>query len=105
MRLIGILLINIPNLKRGETNIGYGLRPEHPLEKDTNRATAGKMHDSSFEELKQLVSEYTVEKVSKMSGLDKVQLETLAKLYADPTKKVVFLTGQWALTNIHVVCG
>ncbi len=28
--------------KRGETNIGYGLRPEHPLEKDTDHKTAGK---------------------------------------------------------------
>ncbi len=54
--------------KRGETNIGYGLRPEHPLEKDTNRATAGKMHDSSFEKLKQLASEYTMEKYQKCLG-------------------------------------
>ncbi len=37
-----------------------------------------------------------------MSGLDKVQLETLAKLYADPTRKW-FPTGQWALTNIRGV--
>lgn len=103
--------------KRGETNIGYGLRPENPLEKDTNRKTAGKMHDSSFEELKQLVSEYTLEKVSEMSGVDKVQLEHLAKLYADPNKKVVsFWTmgfnqhtrGVWAnhlIYNIHLLTG
>lgn len=75
------------------------------------------MHDSSFEELKQLVSEYTVEKVSKMSGLDKVQLETLAKLYADPTKKVVsywtmgfnqHTRGVWVnqlIYNIHLLTG
>ncbi|VEH65685.1 nitrate reductase [Rodentibacter pneumotropicus] len=57
------------------------------------------MHDSSFEELKQLVSEYTLEKVAEMSGLDKAQLENLAKLYADPNKKWC-PSGQWALTNI-----
>ena len=103
--------------KRGETNIGYGLRPENPLEKDTNRKTAGKMYDSSFEELKQIVSEYTLEKVSEMSGVDKTQLETLAKLYADPSKKVVsFWTmgfnqhtrGVWAnqlIYNIHLLTG
>ncbi|OOF69919.1 nitrate reductase catalytic subunit NapA [Rodentibacter caecimuris] len=104
--------------KRGETDIGYGLRPENPLEqKAKNRKTAGKMHDSTFEELKSLVSEYTLEKVSAMSGVDKGLLENLAKLYADPNKKVVsFWTmgfnqhtrGVWAnhlIYNIHLLTG
>ena len=40
--------------KRGETDIGYGLRPEHPLEVAAkNRKTAGKMYDSDFEEFKE----------------------------------------------------
>lgn len=39
--------------KRGETDIGYGLRETHELEKAAkNVKTAGKMHDSDFEEYK-----------------------------------------------------
>ena len=45
--------------KRGETDIGYGLRPEHPLEVAAkNRKTAGKMYDSDFEEFKNRCSLY-----------------------------------------------
>ncbi|SUB37141.1 nitrate reductase [Pasteurella multocida] len=41
--------------KRGETDIGYGLRETHELEKAAkNVKTAGKMHDSDFEEYKKI---------------------------------------------------
>lgn len=104
--------------KRGETDIGYGLRPENPLEQQAkNRKTAGKMYDSSFEELKALVAEYTLDKVSELSGVPKDQLEALAKLYADPNKKIVsywtmgfnqHTRGVWAnhlIYNIHLLTG
>lgn len=104
--------------KRGETDIGYGLRPTHPTEaKAKNAQTATKMYDSSFDELKQLVSEYTLEKVSEMSGVEPKLLEDLAKMYADPKRKIVsFWTmgfnqhtrGVWAnhlIYNIHLLTG
>ncbi len=104
--------------KRGETDIGYGLRPEHPLEKAAkNVKTSGKMHDSDFEEFKKLVAPYTLEKAHEISGVPKDQLERLAKLYADPEKKIVsFWTmgfnqhtrGVWAnhlIYNIHLLTG
>ncbi|QIW15137.1 nitrate reductase catalytic subunit [Pasteurellaceae bacterium RH1A] len=104
--------------KRGETDIGYGLRENHPLEQAAkNVKTAGKMHDSSFEEFKQLVSEYTLEKAHEISGVPTDQLEALAKLYADPNKKVVsfwtmgfnqHVRGVWAnhlIYNIHLLTG
>lgn len=72
--------------KRGETNIGYGLRPEHKLQQNTNAKTAGKMYDSDFEEFKKIVAPYTLEEVHRISGVPKDQLETLAKLYADPNQ-------------------
>ncbi len=116
------------NFKKGATDIGYGLRPAHVLEKD---ATAngypgadgkpkGNPNDSTpmtFEEYAKFVSEYTAEKVSKLSGVPVKLLEDLAKLYADPKVKVVsFWTmgfnqhtrGTWAnnmIYNIHLLTG
>ncbi len=116
------------NFKKGVTDIGYGLRPGHALEKD---ATAngypgadgkpkGSPNDSTpitFDEFAKFVSEYTAEKVSALSGVPVKQLEDLAKLYADPKVKLVsFWTmgfnqhtrGTWAnnmVYNIHLLTG
>ncbi|MDO4698591.1 MAG: nitrate reductase catalytic subunit NapA [Pasteurellaceae bacterium] len=104
--------------KRGETDIGYGLRPDHPLEQAAKNAkTAGKMHDSDFEEYKKLVAPYTLEKAHEISGVPKEQLEALAKMYADPNLNIVsFWTmgfnqhtrGVWVnhlLYNLHLLTG
>ena len=104
--------------KRGETDIGYGLRPNHPLEQAAkNVKTAGKMHDSSFEEFKQLVAPYTLEKAHEISGVPTDQLEALAKMYADPKLNIVsywtmgfnqHTRGVWAnhlIYNIHLLTG
>ncbi|MFQ1014081.1 nitrate reductase catalytic subunit NapA [Avibacterium paragallinarum] len=103
--------------KRGETDIGYGLRDNDPRQQAAKNANSGKMYDSNFEELKALVSEYTLDKAHEMSGVPKDQLESLAKLYADPNRKVVsFWTmgfnqhtrGVWAnhlIYNIHLLTG
>src|SRR6476620_11800375 len=49
-------------LKRGQTDIGYGLRPEHPLEqKAKGRAKAGDSADMTFEEYTRFISDYTLE--------------------------------------------
>lgn len=104
--------------KRGETDIGYGLRANHPLEQAAkNVKSAGKMYDSDFEEFKKLVAPYTLEKAHEISGVPKDQLESLAKMYADPNLKIVsFWTmgfnqhtrGVWAnhlIYNIHLLTG
>lgn len=103
--------------KRGETNIGYGLRPEHKLQQGTNAKTAGKMYDSDFEEFKKIVAPYTLEEAHRISGVPKDQLETLAKMYADPNQKLVsFWTmgfnqhtrGVWVnhmMYNVHLLTG
>ncbi|MDP8033200.1 nitrate reductase catalytic subunit NapA [Pasteurella atlantica] len=106
------------NFKRGQTDIGYGLRPDHALEqKAANNKTAGKMFDSDFEEYKKSVAPYTLEKAHEISGVPKDQLEKLAKLYADPNKKIVsFWTmgfnqhtrGVWVnhlMYNVHLLTG
>ena len=116
------------NFKKGVTDIGYGLRPGHDLEKNATTngypgadgKPKGNPNDAtpiSFEEFAKFVSEYTAEKVSKISGVPIKQLEDLAKLYADPKVKVMSLwtmgfnqhtRGTWAnnlVYNIHLLTG
>ena len=104
--------------KRGQTDIGYGLRPEHPLQKKaTGAAKANDSTDMSFEEYAKFVSDYTLEKAAEMSGVPLNRLEALAELYADPKTKVTsFWTmgfnqhtrGVWCnnlVYNIHLLTG
>ena len=116
------------NFKKGVDDIGYGLRPGHDLEKNAvangypgaDGKPKGNPNDSApmtFEEFAKFVSEYTLDKVSKLSGVPAKQLEDLAKLYADPKVKVMSLwtmgfnqhtRGTWAnnmVYNIHLLTG
>lgn len=106
------------NFRRGNTDIGYGLRPDHPKEKSAkNAANAGGSKPMTFEEYKVFVSEYTLEKAHQISRVPKEKLKKLAELYADPSKKVVsFWTmgvnqhtrGTWVnnlLYNVHLLTG
>jgi nitrate reductase NapA len=98
-------------------DIGYGLRPEHPLEKKAKNPGKGKIKKVGFAAYAKLVSEYTLEKASKMSGVPAEKLERLAKLYADPNKKVSsywtmgfnqHTRGVWVnglLYNVHLLMG
>jgi nitrate reductase NapA len=45
----------------------------------------------TFAEYAAAVNEYTLEKVSEMSGVPAAQLERLARQYADPNRKVMSL--------------
>jgi len=104
--------------KRGQTDIGYGLRPDHPLEvAATGAGQAGGAEDMSFEEFAAFVSDYTLESVSELSGVPESRLEALAELYADPDTKVMSLwtmgfnqhtRGVWCnnlVYNIHLLTG
>jgi nitrate reductase NapA len=104
--------------KRGQTDIGYGLRPEHPLQKQaTGAAKANDASDMSFDEFAKFVSDYPLEKASEMSGVPVNRLQALADLYADPKIKVMsFWTmgfnqhtrGVWCnnlVYNLHLLTG
>ncbi len=101
------------NFKIGPTDIGYGLRANHPLEKgQKNRGKAGSGKFTTFEELKKHVEPYTLKYVSKLSGVDSKQLLALAKEYADPNKKVMSLwtmgmnqhtRGTWQNELVYVI--
>ncbi|OUS35525.1 nitrate reductase catalytic subunit [Rhodobacterales bacterium 56_14_T64] len=106
------------NFKRGNTDIGYGLRADNPLEMAAeNSDNAGGAEPISFEEFAEFVADYTVEKASEMSGVPVDTLEKIAALYADPDTKVMSLwtmgfnqhtRGVWAnnmIYNIHLLTG
>lgn len=104
------------NFTKTTTDIGYGLRPDHSLEK-AKTGKGGKLTKISFEEYAKSVSTYTLSYASKMSGVPKKQLKRLAKLYADPKKKVTsywtmgfnqHTRGVWVnglMYNVHLLMG
>ena len=106
------------NFRLGNDDIGYGLRPEHTLEKSAKNAKdANGSKAMSFDEYAKFVSAYDVESVSKLSGVSKDKLIALAELYAEPKTKVTsFWTmgfnqhtrGVWCnnlVYNIHLLTG
>jgi len=106
------------NFRLGNADIGYGLRDEHLQQKNASNADkAGGSKPMSFKEFKAFVTEYTLDKAHEISGVPKKELEALAKLYADPKRKIVSLwtmgvnqhtRGTWVnnlLYNIHLLTG
>ena len=105
------------NFTKTPTDIGYGLRPDHPLEKAAKNPGKGKLSKIDFEEYKSSGGPLHLEYVSELSGVPKEQLEILAKLYADPQRKVVsywtmgfnqHVRGVWVnglLYNVHLLIG
>ncbi len=103
----------------GNTEIGYGLRPEHPLQKAAKNAgaAAGGSKPITFDEFAKFVSTYDLEYTAKLSGVPANRLQALAELYADPKVKVMsFWTmgfnqhtrGVWCnnmVYNIHLLTG
>ncbi len=106
------------NLRKGNTDIGYGLRPAHALEKAAaNNGKAGGSSPMTFDEYRKFVSKYDLDYTSELSGVPKDQLKRLAELYSDPDRKVMSLwtmgvnqhaRGTWCnnlIYNIHLLTG
>jgi len=106
------------SFKRGNDDIGYGLRPDNPLEvkaKNAKDANGGEVID--FDQFAAFVKPYTLDKAVEMTGVERGWLEKLANLYADPDVKVMsFWTmgfnqhtrGVWCnnmVYNIHLLTG
>ena len=109
---------NHVSFRRANTDIGYGLRGDHPLQKNAAKAgDAGGSVPMDFAEYKKFVAEYTPEKVRELSGVSEEKLRRLAALYADPKIKVTsFWTmgfnqhtrGVWCnhlVYNLHLLTG
>ena len=103
---------------RAQTDIGYGLRPDDPREKRAaGAADPGATTPMDFDAYAAFVKDYTLEKVSQLSGVEPDQLHALAELYADPKRKVVSLwtmgfnqhvRGVWVnqlCYNLHLLTG
>jgi nitrate reductase NapA len=105
------------NFRKGVPDIGYGLRPENPLEQSAENPGSGASEPISFEEFAKFVADYDEDSVSKLSGVPVKQLRALAELYADPNIKVMSLwtmgvnqhtRGVWVnnmLYNVHLLTG
>ncbi len=106
------------NFRKGNTDIGYGLRDEHELQqKAANAYKAGGSEAIGFEEFAEFVKPYTLDYAEKMSGVPKRTIEKIAKLYADPNTKVMSLwtmgvnqhtRGVWVnnlIYNVHLLVG
>jgi nitrate reductase (cytochrome) len=102
----------------GNPDIGYGLRPEHPLQKAAkNAGAAGGSKPMTFDEFAKFVATYDLEYTAGLSGVPANRLQALAELYADPQVKVMsFWTmgfnqhtrGVWCnnmVYNIHLLTG
>jgi len=106
---------------RTQEDIGYGLRPEHPLEQAAKFPSHEKKHGAitpvEFEEFKKLVEPYTLEYTAELSGVPENKLLRLAELYADPNRKIVsywtmgfnqHTRGSWVnglMYNVHLLTG
>jgi len=113
---------------KGVTDIGYGLRPNHPLEQAAGnngypgadgkpKGAPDKASPITFDDFKAFVAEYTVDKAHEISGVPKDKLEALAKQYADPKTKIMSLwtmgfnqhtRGTWVnnmIYNVHLLVG
>ncbi|MHA4838731.1 periplasmic nitrate reductase subunit alpha [Sphingopyxis sp. MSC1_008] len=106
------------SFKRGNDDIGYGLRPDNPLElKARNSKDPTGSTPIDFDAFKAFVEPYTLDYAAELSGVEKGWLKHLAELYADPKVKVMSLwtmgfnqhtRGTWAnnmVYNIHLLTG
>ncbi len=97
------------SFKQGKTNIGYGLEDGFQFNDEAQ--------DSTLDEFKELLKDYTPEKVEKLSGVSAKDIRYLAALYGDPNKKVMSFwcmgmnqhtRGTWInnlVYNIHLLVG
>ncbi|UFI02211.1 periplasmic nitrate reductase subunit alpha [Roseibium aggregatum] len=108
---------NHVNFRKGAQDIGYGLRPENPLEAAAANAGSGESEPMSLEEFAEFVKPYTLDFAAEKSGISKERLQQIAELYADPDTKVMSLwtmgvnqhtRGVWMnnlIYNIHLLTG
>ncbi|GAB3292047.1 nitrate reductase catalytic subunit NapA [Parahaliea aestuarii] len=105
------------NFRKGAADIGYGLRPEVPLQQQAAHPNDGSSEAIDFKAFADFVEDYDGEYVSELSGIPEHKLEALAKLYADPDTKVMSLwtmgvnqhtRGVWVnnmIYNLHLLTG
>ena len=103
---------------KGQQDIGYGLRAEDPRQQAaTGAGSPGAGEPIDLEQFAEFVSEYTLERTERETGVPANRLRRLAEMYADPDTKVMSLwtmgfnqhtRGVWAnhmVYNLHLLTG
>lgn len=101
--------------KAGTENLGHAMKDDYDVTEPG--ASATKAWTITFEELKEKVSYYTLEKAEEISGVPAADIEALALEFADPNKKIMSLwtmgmnqhtRGTWInnlVYDIHLLTG
>jgi len=101
--------------RAGTEKLGHSIDDDY--DETEKGLTANDVWNISFNEFKEMVDPYTLEYVEEISGVPKEQLESLAKEFADPDKKIVstwtmgvnqHTRGTWMnnlIYNIHLLTG
>ena len=97
------------SIKSGKTNIGYGLEDDFKFKDEPK--------DMGFDAFKEMLADYSPEKVEKYAGVSAKDIKYLASLYGDPRTKVTSFwcmganqhtRGTWInnlIYNIHLLTG
>ena len=97
------------SLKKGKTNIGYGLEDKFAFKDEAQGI--------SLDEYKEFLQDYKPENIEELTGVSAKDIKYLASLYGDPNKKVMSLwcmgmnqhtRGTWInnlVYNIHLLVG
>jgi nitrate reductase NapA len=103
--------------------IGYGCFGEQGLSSDSAAKPAehytfsDQVRESSLEELREFLADYTPEKVSQLTGVPEAQIRSLAEIYGDRSRGTVSLwcmgvnqhvRGTWMnnlITDLHLLTG
>jgi nitrate reductase (cytochrome) len=108
--------------KKGLEQIGYGVRDTdeyggQPPSWATWKPFADRGEPITFEQYKEFLAEYTPERVEEISGVPAAEVRRLARLFADPKRKVVSVwtmgfnqhtRGTWInnlVYNLHLLTG
>ncbi|MGJ7921555.1 nitrate reductase catalytic subunit NapA [Neobacillus sp. LXY-4] len=101
--------------KAGTENLGHSFEDQYDMS-DIGQA-ADKDWPISFDDYKKMISSYTLEKASELSGVSVEDIEALALEFADPNRKVLSLwtmgvnqhtRGTWMnnlIYNLHLLTG
>ena len=94
------------NFRTANTDIGYGLRPEHVLEQRATHANdAAASQASNFDAYAKMVAEYTLEKTADLSGVSKERLLESRQRPTPIPRSRSCRSGRWGSTSMSAASG
>ena len=89
------------------TDIGYGLRPEHPL-REGGEERQGRRRlraDMTFDEFAKFVADYTLEKAAELSGVPREPARGAGRALRRSRRSRSCRSGPWASTSTRAASG